>query len=109
MKDNKYKEAIDEYTKAIEQNKLTEVYYCNRAAAYTNIEKFHEALDDCKMAIAINQDYAKAFSRMGLIYSKLSFFDESVSCYKDAIKLEPDNVGYKKNLDLVEVKGKRGY
>jgi len=104
MKDKKYKEAIDEYTKAIEQNKLTEVYYCNRAAAYTNVEKFHEALDDCKMAIAINQDYAKAFSRMGLIYSKLSFFDESVSCYKDAIKLEPDNVGYKKNLDLVEVK-----
>ena len=104
VKEQKYAEAIEAYTKAIELDKNSPVYYCNRAAAYTNSEKFHEALDDCKRAIAINEDYAKAFSRMGLIYSKLQFFSESVSCYETAIKLEPDNEGYKKNLEIVKEK-----
>lgn len=106
MKSKSYQKAVDEYTKAIEFNPKSEVYFCNRAAAYTNLDKFHEALDDCKKAIAINPDYAKAFSRMGLIYSKLSFFTESESCYTTAIKLEPDNEGYKKNLDIVAAKAK---
>merc|ERR1711920_166678 len=104
MKAKEYQKAIDEYTKAVEFNPKSEVYFCNRAAAYTNINKFHEALDDCKKAIAINPDYAKAFSRMGLIYSKLSFFTESESCYNTAIKLEPDNEGYKKNHEIVKAK-----
>lgn len=64
MKSKDYQKAVDEYTKAIEFNPKSEVYFCNRAAAYTNLDKFHEALDDCKKAIAINPDYAKAFSRM---------------------------------------------
>jgi len=104
MKDQKFQVAIEHYTEAIKLDKLSCVYYCNRAAAFTNAEKFHEALDDCKRAIAINEDYAKAFSRMGLIYSKLQFFTESVSCYETAIKLEPDNEGYKKNLEIVKEK-----
>jgi len=106
MKTKEYQKAVDEYTKAIEFNPKSEVYFCNRAAAYTNLDKFHEALDDCKKAIAINPDYAKAFSRMGLIYSKLQFFTESESCYTTAIKLEPDNEGYKKNLEIVATKAK---
>merc|ERR1712110_1198591 len=106
MEAKAYQKAVDEYTKAVEFNPKSEVYFCNRAAAYTNLDKFHEALDDCKKAIAINPDYAKAFSRMGLIYSKLQFFTESESCYTTAIKLEPDNEGYKKNLDIVATKAK---
>ena len=57
MKAKEYQKAIDEYTKAVEFNPKSEVYFCNRAAAYTNLNKFHEALDDCKKAIAINPDY----------------------------------------------------
>lgn len=106
MKSKDYEKAVAEYTKAIESNHSSEVYFCNRAAAYTNMDKFHEALDDCKRAIALNPDYAKAFSRMGLIYSKLQFYTESESCYTTAIKLEPDNDGYKKNLDIVAAKAK---
>lgn len=106
MKSKEYQKAVDEYSKAIDLNNKSCVYFCNRAAAYTNLDKFHEALDDCKRAIAVNPDYAKAFSRMGLIYSKLQFFTESESCYKTAIKLEPDNTGYKKNLEIVEEKAK---
>ena len=41
---------------------------------------------------------------MGLIYSKLQFFTESESCYNTAIKLEPDNEGYKKNHEIVKAK-----
>jgi len=104
MKGKEYKEAIEKYGEAIKKDPTNEMYYCNRAAAYTNIDKFHEALDDCKKAISINENYAKAFSRMALIYSKLQFYDESVACYKTAIELEPDNDSYKQNLTKVEAK-----
>jgi len=104
MKAKEYQKGVEHYTEAIKNNGTQEMYFCNRAAAYTNLEKYHEALDDCKKAISINENYAKAFSRMALIYSKLQFFEESVACYKTAIELEPENESYKQNLGKVQVK-----
>jgi len=104
MKAKEYQKGVEHYTDAIQNDSTKEMYYCNRAAAYTNLEKYHEALDDCKKAISINENYAKAFSRMALIYSKLSFFEESVACYKTAIELEPENDSYKQNLAKVQTK-----
>jgi len=106
MRSKDYEQSAQKYSLAIEKDPTSATYFCNRAAAYTNLEKYHEALDDCKKAINIDENYAKAFSRMALIYSKLQFFEESVSCYKTAIDLEPDNEGYKQNLEKVEVKAK---
>ena len=37
---------------------------------------------------------------MGLIYSKIDLFAESENCYEKALKLEPENDSYKKNLEV---------
>ena len=37
---------------------------------------------------------------MGLIYSKINLYAESENCYEKALKLEPDNESYKKNLEV---------
>lgn len=41
---------------------------------------------------------------MGLIYSKINLYAESENCYEKALKLEPDNESYKKNLEIVKEK-----
>merc|ERR1712193_39738 len=103
MKDKKFKEAIERYSEAINVQESA-IYYCNRAAAYTSLENYEEALQDCKKAISFEPDYSKAYSRMGLIYSKINLYAESENCYEKALKLEPDNESYKKNLEIVKEK-----
>merc|ERR1712241_675182 len=103
MKDKKFKEAIERYSEAINVQESA-IYYCNRAAAYTSLENYEEALQDCKKAISFEPEYSKAYSRMGLIYSKINLFAESENCYEKALKLEPDNDSYKKNIQIVKDK-----
>ena len=66
------------------------------------MENYEEALQDCKKAISFDPDYSKAYSRMGLIYSKINLFAESENCYEKALKLEPDNESYKKNIQVLK-------
>ena len=66
----------------------------------TSMENYEEALQDCKKAISFDPEYSKAYSRMGLIYSKINLFAESENCYEKALKLEPDNDSYKKNIQV---------
>merc|ERR1711970_1035403 len=103
VKEQKYKEAIEKYTEAINCQESA-IFYCNRAAAYTSLTNYEEALQDCKKAISFDPDYSKAYSRMGLIYSKINLYAESENCYEKALKLEPDNDSYKKNLEIVKEK-----
>merc|ERR1711937_401473 len=100
VKEKKFKEAVDKYTQAINCQESA-IFYCNRAAAYTSMENYEEAHQDCKKAISFDPDYSKAYSRMGLIYSKIDLFAESENCYEKALKLEPENDSYKKNLEIV--------
>jgi len=103
VKEKKFKEAVEKYTQAINCQESA-IFYCNRAAAYTSLENYEEALQDCKKAISFDPDYSKAYSRMGLIYSKIDLFAESENCYEKALKLEPENDSYKKNLEIVREK-----
>merc|ERR1712018_35910 len=103
MKEKKFQEAVDKYSEAIKVQESA-VFYCNRAAAYTSMENYEEALQDCKKAISFDPEYSKAYSRMGLIYSKINLFAESENCYEKALKLEPENDSYKKNLEIVRKK-----
>lgn len=103
MKDQKYQDAVDKYSQAIEVQESA-IYYCNRAAAYTSMENYEEALQDCKKAISFDPEYSKAYSRMGLIYSKINLFAESENCYDKALGLEPNNESYKKNIQIVKDK-----
>ena len=70
------------------------------------MENYEEALQDCKKAISFDPDYSKAYSRMGLIYSKINLFAESENCYEKALKLEPDNESYKKNIQVFKCRNR---
>nr|XP_045585444.1 small glutamine-rich tetratricopeptide repeat-containing protein alpha-like isoform X1 [Procambarus clarkii] len=104
MRDEKFTEALDCYTKAISKDCLNAVYYCNRAAAHSKLNNQREAIEDCKRALEIEPQYSKAYGRMGLAYSSLNDHHQAKECYKKALELEPDNDSYRGNLSIAEEK-----
>lgn len=104
MRDEKFTEALDCYTKAISKDCLNAVYYCNRAAAHSKLNNHREAIEDCKRALEIEPQYSKAYGRMGLAYSSLNEHHQAKECYKKALELEPDNESYRGNLAIAEEK-----
>jgi len=102
MGESLFADAVSCYSKAIELDPRNAVYYCNRAAAYSKLNKNESAIDDCKLALKIDSTYCKAYSRMGLAYTAMGNYNDAIICYKRAIEIEPDNVNYKQNLQAAE-------
>jgi small glutamine-rich tetratricopeptide repeat-containing protein alpha len=101
---HQYQEAVDNYSKAIEFDPNNAIYYANRAAAYSHLNKHQLAIDDCNSAIAKNPNYGKAYSRLGLANFSLGKYAEAVTNYKRALELDPTNVTIKQSLDSAEKK-----
>jgi len=59
----RWKEAIDHYTKAMEQDPFDHVFCSNRSACYAESEEFEKALRDAERCIALNPQFAKGYSR----------------------------------------------
>ena len=72
MKAEKFKEALEQYNKAIEIDANNAVYYCNRAAAHSKLSDFTNSIEDCKNELKIDPSYGKAWGRLGY----------AVSCYQ---------------------------
>ncbi|XP_014278865.1 small glutamine-rich tetratricopeptide repeat-containing protein beta [Halyomorpha halys] len=106
MGDGRYAEALCLYTRAIEYDSMNPVYYCNRAAAKSRMNDHYAAVRDCNMAIELDPKYSKAYGRLGLAYCGLERYVHAVECYKKAHELEPDNEGFKGNLELAKEKVK---
>ncbi|CAH1402034.1 unnamed protein product [Nezara viridula] len=106
MGDGRYAEALCLYTRAIEYDSRNPVYYCNRAAAKSRMNDHYAAVRDCNVAIELDPKYSKAYGRLGLAYCGLERYVHAVECYKKAHELEPDNEGFKGNLELAREKVK---
>ena len=56
---NKFSQAIDLYTQAIEKNGENAVYWANRALAHTKLEEYGSAIQDASKAVEIDPKYSK--------------------------------------------------
>lgn len=108
MRTEKFVDALEMYSKAIELDGSNPVFYCNRAAAHSKMNNHHLAIEDCQRAIDMDPTYSKAYGRMGLANSSLEKHKEAVENFKKALELEPDNDSYKSNLQIAEDKVKAG-
>ncbi|OVA16872.1 Tetratricopeptide TPR-1 [Macleaya cordata] len=105
MQSKSYSEAIDVYTYAIAICENNAVYYCNRAAAYTQIHKYMEAIRDCLKSIEINPNYSKAYSRLGLAYYAQGNYSDAIKKgFKKALQLDPSSDSIKENIRVAEQK-----
>ncbi len=75
-----FKEALSDYSKAIElKETFIEAYY-NRALVYLNLDKHKEAKSDLDKVIEINEGFSNALITRGLIYVVL---EDKEACCRD--------------------------
>jgi small glutamine-rich tetratricopeptide repeat-containing protein alpha len=91
MAQQRFQDAVDSYTKAIERDGTNAVYYSNRSAAYSSIRESQKAADDAKKAIEIDPSYSKAYSRLGLALYSLGDAQGALEAYEKGIKAEGDS------------------
>eukprot|EP00998_Keelungia_sp_KM082_P002165 NODE_1261_length_1405_cov_61.541471_g1250_i0.p1 GENE.NODE_1261_length_1405_cov_61.541471_g1250_i0~~NODE_1261_length_1405_cov_61.541471_g1250_i0.p1 ORF type:complete len:414 (+),score=107.26 NODE_1261_length_1405_cov_61.541471_g1250_i0:78-1319(+) len=101
-----FREAAQFYTKAIEADPTSAVYFCNRAAAFLHLKENRKALTDCERATSLNPGYGKAWDRYGTALFYEQRYPEAVEKYKRAVELEPGNQSYKDDLKAAEDKEK---
>jgi len=106
MKQERYEDALKNYTKAIQLDCKNPVYFCNRAAAYSKLNNHVFALEDCQRAIEIDPTYSKAYGRMGLAYASLNDHAKAKQFYEKAIELDPHNESFRNNLRIAEEKAR---
>ena len=104
MKSERFTEALQLYSRAIDLDASNAVYYCNRAAAHSKLGSHELALEDCKRAISYDPNYSKAYGRMGLAFGNLNDHLKSRDCYRKAVELDPTNESYRNNLKIAEDK-----
>ncbi|XP_021896438.1 small glutamine-rich tetratricopeptide repeat-containing protein beta [Carica papaya] len=105
MQSKLYSDAIELYSFAIALCEQNAVYYCNRAAAYTQVHKYIEAISDSRKSIEIDPSYSKAYSRLGLAYyAQGNYADAIEKGFKKALQLDPNNEAVKENIRVAEQK-----
>lgn len=100
LREEKYLEAMECYTKAIALNPTNPVYYSNRAATYSQLNRHNETIQDCKKALKLDPNYSKIYSRLGYAYTALNQHDNARDSYMKAWQLEPENETYRNNLSV---------
>lgn len=91
----KYDEAIEYYTKAIEKNDKYAFAYHDRGSAYRMTKKYQLSLSDYRKAIQLNPNMAIAFNNMGSVKKILKDYQGALIDYSSAINLDSnDAVAY---------------
>ncbi|KAF5942380.1 hypothetical protein HYC85_020022 [Camellia sinensis] len=100
-----YCDAIELYTFAIALCADNAVYYCNRAAAYTQVHQYAEAVRDCLKSIEMKPSYSKAYSRLGFAYYAQGNYRDAIDeGFLKALELDPNNDSVKENIRVAEQK-----
>ena len=91
VKEKKYKEALDCYSKSIEIDPNDPILYSNRSAMHLNLNEFDQALTDAEKAISLKPDYAKAYLRKGKALEGQQKFKEALDTYKLGLEKDKEN------------------
>jgi len=87
---NKYEQAIEDFSKAIELNPALAVAYYDRGNAYADLNKYERAIKDYEKAIELNPDFAEAYNNRGNAYMELNKYEQAIKDYDKAIELNPN-------------------
>jgi Tfp pilus assembly protein PilF len=84
-----YKQAIEDYGRAIEiKPSCAEAYY-NRGLAYYILGNYRQAIEDYSMAIEIRPGYADAYNNRGNAYNVLGNYRQAIEDLNRAIEIKP--------------------
>jgi len=92
FKEQKWADAIEEYTEAIKRNPRNHFAYSNRAACYMKLMDWQRGMSDCDMCIKIKPDFIKAYTRKGRTQHFLKQYHKAIETYEEGLKKDPTNV-----------------
>ncbi|KAK9052579.1 hypothetical protein SSX86_029208 [Deinandra increscens subsp. villosa] len=102
FKGNKFSQAIDLYTKAIEINGENAVYWANRAFSHAKLEEYGSAIQDASKAVEIDPKYSKGYYRRGAAYLAMGKFKEALKDFQQVKRLCPNDPDASKKLKECE-------
>ncbi|UJR28436.1 hypothetical protein I4U23_009676 [Adineta vaga] len=101
FKQKSYAEAIEFYTKAIECNPISPVYFANRAQCQLFEQRYGACEADCTLAIQNDKNYLKAYYRRSLARIELGKIDQAKEDLEYVLSREPANVDAKTKLNEI--------
>lgn len=101
IKENKFEEALELLTKAIEEEPKNPFFYNHRAVAYLNLNKFELSMFDMNMSVQLDDTYAYFYSCRGFLKAKLRDLEGAIEDYETSLELDPENEITYNNLGLV--------
>ena len=91
VKQKKYKEALDCYSKAIEIDPKDPIFYSNRSLMHINLEEYDQAILDAEKAILLKPNYGKAYLRKGKALEGKQKMKEALDTYKLGLEKDKNN------------------
>ena len=98
LRKNKNLEAIELYTRAIELNPQSPVYYGNRSQARLNIRNFEGALNDAIKSIELDQSYTKAHYRKAVANKGLGNYQTALEEFQRLQNACPNDKSYQTQI-----------
>lgn len=98
MENEKYLQAINQYSECIKLLPKHPIFYLNRATAYMRRNWFgdvYSALRDCQQALRLDPTYVKAHFRLARALFELGFVVEASECLDELKKRFPKDAGDK--------------
>jgi len=86
-----YKEAVENYTRAIQLQANNSIFYNNRGCSYDNLREYDKAISDYNKAIELDPFNSTAYYNRGYTYNNLKEYEKAISDYGKAIELSPNN------------------
>jgi tetratricopeptide (TPR) repeat protein len=105
----KFVEAYDEYTEAIDLAPLTRdfdktraVFYSNRSACLLELGRNEEAVQDCTRALELDDKYLKAIMRRARAHENLDQLEEALADMDAALLVDPKVPGLRAQRDKMD-------
>lgn len=89
LKAQKYDEAIEAYTKAIEVDASNPIFYSNRAQVHIKLENYGLAIIDCDKALEADPNFMKAYYRKGVSLMAILKTKEAQANFRIILKTLP--------------------
>ncbi len=93
-----YKEAVKDFSNAIQADPQNGRAYRGRAEAYARQDRMAEAEKDYLQAIKISPENWRGYSGLGKLYFNLTRYGEAASSYRKAVERKPDSSALHSNL-----------
>ncbi|MGA2782943.1 MAG: tetratricopeptide repeat protein, partial [Smithella sp.] len=84
-----YKQAIEDYSRAIEINPGFAAAYNNRSDVYAGLGNYRQAIEDLNRVIEFNPGFAAAYNKRGNAYNGLGNYRQAIEDCSRAIEIEP--------------------